>query len=1281
MIHIVTRATKHFLILSVILGAIGITGLRWFLSQIESYKQLLEEQVSAVLEAQVTIGAIRASLRGFEPELVLQEISISGSNQQQPIIYVRELYFGIDLINAIKNRLITNLQVFLPKTITLVGAKLSVLRNLDGDIVIKGLKAGDEDPLWLLQGKYYQLLDSEISWQDLQSNREALTFKHINLFLENDLEQQSHRVNLHVQLPKSIGNTLTVASQFTGNPFDSEKINARIYVKGQALHLSNLGFDSPITGFQITSGMGDLELWSQWENSALSKVTGNIQIQQGAIKRQDGEILSVDEFSTLFNWQQQKEMWRINVEHLSWQQKGKATKHRKISVQVNKDESRSVQTIAAYTSVMDLTNLSRIAWFFQLPDPQQIQEQKKIQATGKIKNLTLFADFRESSFAVNGMAERVSLSAAANMPSIENFSGFISGTEQTGSLLLSTDNAAINFPEIFREPLRIKQLQGRVDWQRMPDKLQVSSPKLILDTPDIKTLNAFQLDIPENFQDIFLDLQSEFFDGRDMTQVKHYLPAKIMDQEMVRWLENFFVAGDVEQGKALFYGRLEDFPFVPGNGVFEVLFAARAAELAFDPAWPNLTQVDAEVLFFGESLSVRGHYGQVQGMEIQWADVSIPKLGESEHLVVKGETLGSIEQGLDFILLSPLAEWVKPVLETIAPKGKASVKVDLAVPLIDAVELIADITVHIDHAQLTVLPLDLPVTNITGDLHISESEIGSDNLTATALGHPISLNVNHQNEQTQLKITGQSDIEHLQQQFASPWWKLGKGKLTYNIDFSIPDNEQQAAKLIFHSNLEGLTLALPGELAKNRQQQRHLAMQFDFSAANLLPVKLNYMDKFKVALNFNCENQELYSADILYGEGNVSMISKPEVNIKIKDHALNVDSWQQLAETFDNNLKSSTFWKFNHVDVQLEQLVWQEHQLGKFDLQLQRKENQFLGETSNQFFQGTLSIPVRSSRDGHIKLKLDYLDIFAVSQLNLQPFQDSSFSPMEFPEIELSSRQVIWQSANLGELNLHLQKLNNGLAIKQLDLIAADKKLSAKGSWTVENGKQQTHVNGFLDIDDLGVLLSEMDVTQALQDSEAFFDYVLFWPGAPQQVSLQNITGEIRADLEQGRLLGVEPGLGRALGLLDFWQLDRRLRLDFSDLYSEGFAYNRIYGSFILADGNALTNDLIVDGLPAKIEVEGRTGLVAKDFDQIITVLPKSSVVVPIAGTIVGRVMDYFKQSWTGEKHVGGFFNSSQYALQGKWDNVAVTPLYENDGLLQKAWKGITSIADEEEIK
>ena len=117
---------------------------------------------------------------------------------------------------------------------------------------------------------------------------------------------------------------------------------------------------------------------------------------------------------------------------------------------------------------------------------------------------------------------------------------------------------------------------------------------------------------------------------------------------------------------------------------------------------------------------------------------------------------------------------------------------------------------------------------------------------------------------------------------------------------------------------------------------------------------------------------------------------------------------------------------------------------------------------------------------------------------------------------------------------------------------------------------------------------------------------------------LEALDGSLVLDARDGRLLEVEPGAGRVLGLLSLAELPRRLTLDFRDFFSKGFAFNRIGGTVHFNAGNARSEGLVIDGPAAAITIHGAANLRMQSFDQTIEVRPKAGNLLTAVGAIAG---------------------------------------------------------------
>jgi uncharacterized protein YhdP len=197
--------------------------------------------------------------------------------------------------------------------------------------------------------------------------------------------------------------------------------------------------------------------------------------------------------------------------------------------------------------------------------------------------------------------------------------------------------------------------------------------------------------------------------------------------------------------------------------------------------------------------------------------------------------------------------------------------------------------------------------------------------------------------------------------------------------------------------------------------------------------------------------------------------------------------------------------------------------------------------------------------------------------------------------------------------------------------------------------------------DDLKALLAYYGYQEVVEARQVQLNSQLNWAGNPAQFSLVAMQGQLDLSVGRGSLIEVEPGAaGRIFGLLSIAAIPRRLALDFSDLFGKGFDFSAITGHFTFADGIARTDDLVMRGDSALIEVAGPVNLVDQTYDQVVKVTPEVSSTLPIAGAVAGGPVGLGVGTaiLLVDKIAGTLFDreivnliSYQYALTGPWDS------------------------------
>lgn len=1273
MIYIIKRATRQLFFWSLMLIALSLTTVRVLLYKINDYKVELAAEISERVGAPVIIGGLSAHMRGYSPQLVLTDINVLSTAQSflpqqpnKPIITLKEIRLGINLLDFLLSQ-----DYWAASWITLVGVKLDVKRKLDGSIGIVGLKASDEKPLWLLQGGKYEVLQSSVTWRDELINGKPLVFDAVDMAIIN--KGQEHTINVLMDLPEKFGDSLTVSMVLDGNLLEPSAINGSGFFEGKALNLPQwITLDLPLA-LKLDSGTGDFKIWFKMDHSQFHSIDGEINLQRLLLSRPDKNTFASKKLSSSFNWSANNAQWLLTINQFLLETADKKWLPAAFSIAGYGAEDKQLHKLALFIEQMDLQETASLVQFFAPLGAEQSSLLKKANPKGIVNDFSLFIDLDEKHGAVNGKFGKLAIEPVLSAPGLTNIDVQIAGSDQQGQLLFNTKNAHIISTNLFNESIPVSKLEGSLAWQQSEDVWSLSTESILINLPSVQTKTRVNIKLPKNNQPIFMDLQIAFAND-DLRQIPRYLPGKVMDAKLLDWLNHAFIgSGRIPSGGLLFYGNLADFPFKRGQGVFETLFTAEQVDLLFRPDWPTLSDLGGEVLFLNESMKINVKQGQSNKVNVKQAEINIPVVGKSKMLGVKGEFDASIIDALYYLQKTPLILPIAKLLDSIIPEGNTVVKVDTQIPFEDNIMPVVNGTADFNNARLTVKSLDLVVKQITGQLKFNEQSTFSNAIKAETLEQPIQINLNSNASLATVNVTGKSELGELEKQFKLPKITFAEGTLDYQMQLKL-FYDNQPPILDIQSSLKGMSLNLPDNLAKSKDEKRVLTVDFDFSRQHLIPINLNYDNKLKAAINIDPGQHQIQSGNILIGSGNVTNTQKPGVRLEINREKLALQNWLEAGLSLPQDKNSLNENLINNIKIHTENSSWKSALLGVFDLNLKNESNFWVGDLSNKFAKGRLKIPSSFQGENRITIGLEKLDLAFIKLLKPQPkVQQLAPQPEFLPLVTFSSEKTSWNNVELGQLTLENKRMSDGIAFNKIDLQNADQHLALTGDWKLQGAKSRSHFEGSLEIPQTGKQFSKLGISNDLSETEAEFNINATWAGMPQQFTLETLQARVDVLLKNGRILSIEPGgLGRIVGILALAQWVKRLQLDFGDVYKDGLTFDSIKGHFDFANAKAETHDLVIDAVPAKITIEGSYDLLKENMNFIVTVVPKSAEAVPIAGNIMGKVASVIGQTLTG-KNQDGFLFGSQYQVTGAFGNIKVVPIHENDGLLQKTWNGLTS--------
>lgn len=228
----------------------------------------------------------------------------------------------------------------------------------------------------------------------------------------------------------------------------------------------------------------------------------------------------------------------------------------------------------------------------------------------------------------------------------------------------------------------------------------------------------------------------------------------------------------------------------------------------------------------------------------------------------------------------------------------------------------------------------------------------------------------------------------------------------------------------------------------------------------------------------------------------------------------------------------------------------------------------------------------------------------------------------------------------------------------------------AEVHWLRSDAGDTTYFDGTLKAGDIGSVFTAWDFEKALTSKSAAVTMSLQWPGAPDAMQLEALSGVVDLNLKRGLFVrGAEVGenpLVKLVGLLNFDSLARRLRLDFSDLSPVGLGYEKIKGSLVFRSGIVDIKDPLKVDMPAsELQLVGLIDVREELMDtELVATLPLAGNLTFAAALTAGipTAVGVFVFGKLFKKQMDKV-SSLRYRMVGSWEdpNVKLEKIFDNE--------------------
>ena len=1267
-----TRWVLYAVTLLLILFVLAVLAVRFIVfPNIDEYKDDIAAYASKSAGQKISIGNILTSWDGISPHIGLKNIDIFDAENR----------VALHLNNVEANVSWLSLPLLQPRLVQLEVHQpvLTIRRKTNGDIYLAGINLAGEGsksdfPNWLLSQAEITIKNAQVTWQDDLRHAPPLSLNQLNLTLANPTWKSlfgQHQFEL-TALP-SIGTSQLIKAngRFVGRDVSNTKAwHGEIFLQ---LNEANLAVWQPWFDYKmlnhpidLKTGTGDAQVWLDFADGSIEKVKIRTELKNVSVMVNKQVLAFVaKELSGDIGWSDFKNTQTISVQN----------------IKLSSDTSLNINNGSGYYSTstkngkpwvkadlkldqFNLAAIKQLAPYFSLP--QNLTDKLTgLAPVGELQALALGFEGETSkakTYTINTNFKKLAINAYQQIPGFDNLSGSIVASEAGGEIILDSQNALLNFKNYLRWPIPADKLSGQIMWAVNGDKTKITVKDLFITSPHLTgTVNASYG--MNHAKGGYLDLVGKFGKG-NAKYARFYYPTNL-GNETLNWLDTSILAGRVEDINLTVKGNLADFPYVNSNnqldkklGIFKVTAKLNEGLLEYGANWPMIEGLGLDMLFEGKRMELNANKGHIFGNKIIHSKTEIAQLdAASPMLHIVSEVEGPVTEGIKFINESPVKSVTQGFTDDLKTAGQGKLNLELKIPLqnIDASKYIGAYKIS-NGTIFANSEVGLPeLSQINGVLNFTENSLTTQNVSTQILGEPAQFSLRTGADKV-LNVTAKGRISDvgIKKMASNALTDAMQGSADWAAEITI---KKPLVEVNLSSNLVGMAILLPPPF--NKPANQSMAFNFEKKQSNpsndSLDIMLGNLAAAKILRNEQAGKLVVERADIGINMAAVAP-SQPGLSIHGKLDYLNADDWLALFSKSNNNAESApikmnkaNIASINKADIAIQKLDIFGRRLNALKIVARPDPAGVQMAIESQEITG--NVEWQNAGAGKIIARLKNLTVPSSSETTAAASKDFKKLSKSYPALDVVAENFQLGNKNWGNLELNAFETGDDWTIQKLKISNPDSTLLADGTWHNWTRNPNTKLNFTLNVDNIGKTLKRFGQPDTVKGGDAAIVGQLEWSGSPHQFKTDGLNGYFKLEATKGQVLKVKPGVGRLFGLLTLQSLPRRLSLDFKDLFSDGFAFDKISANAKINNGILRSDDFFMTGPAAETLIKGEVNLKNETQRLNVKVIPHISDSLSLAALIGGPIAG--AAAFVAQKILKDPFNkiiSSEYTIVGTWD-------------------------------
>lgn len=831
-----------------------------------------------------------------------------------------------------------------------------------------------------------------------------------------------------------------------------------------------------------------------------------------------------------------------------------------------------------------------------------------------------------------------------------------------GRAQVQVADGALELPGVFEERLLpLERLQTEAVWTLQGERIEVRLERLSLANADAEgtgqarwhTGDPATSPARSRFPGV-LELDATLTRA-DATRVHRYLPLSVAEPAR-RYVREAVRAGRSDRVDFRLRGEVWDMPFnTPGaQGEFRISAGLRGVDFDYVPTylqeagdvpWPALRGVNGQLLLDRASLQLTGLQSGLAGapsVRLGSATIAIADLAHTATLVVSAQAQGPANELLGFVRRSPINAMTGEALAQAQAAGPAQLAFRLNLPIYAVRNTTVQGTVQFPGNDLRISPESPLLGRASGTLSFSDRGFAVANGQARLYGGDVRFDGGMAPDArgvTRIQFRGQgtASAEGLRDAdlgFVSRLFANASGSAAYSVQLGFRAGEPE---LSVNSSLQGLAFALPAPLSKSAGDSLPLRLETRvLSTTGGLGGELPLTDRLQVVIgpvqqplldllyerDISGPEARVLRGSVGIGLGSTEAAPLPASGVvaNVNTPLVDADAWERaFSDTTGVNVRglaqpstsASLSYLPNRLALRTDRLVLGGRSFHRLVLGASRDgAGPWLANVEAQELDGHVAYrPPAGSGAGSVQARLSRLVLPSGAAQDVEQILQQ---PSSVPALDIVVDDLTVASRRLGRVEI--EAVNRGEAprtrewrLTRLRLDTPEARLTASGNWvaTTPGAPRRTALNFSLDITDAGQLLARLGREGLVRGGKGRIEGAVGWLGSPLTLDHASLSGQLKADIERGQFLKVEPGAAKLLGVLSLQALPRRLVLDFRDVFSEGFAFDFVRGDARIEQGVLKTNNLQMKGVNAAVLMEGSADLARETQDLRVVVVPE----------------------------------------------------------------------------